>query len=66
MEPASASYETIGPSEPSVHDWRVFQLRRLGVPGVLAEICADEVDWHQLARLVRSGCPLKLALRILR
>jgi hypothetical protein len=30
----------------------------------LAEIYADRIDWHQIARLVRRGCPPALALRI--
>jgi hypothetical protein len=25
---------------------------------------ADHIDWHQVARLVRHGCPPGLALRI--
>jgi len=48
----------------SVHDWRVSQLTHLGVPGPLAEVDADRVDWHQIARLVQRGCPPGLALRI--
>jgi hypothetical protein len=48
----------------SVHDWRVFQLMRLGIPGSLAELYADQIDWHQIARLVQRGCPPRLALRI--
>ena len=32
----------------------------------LAEIYADHVDWHQVARLVQRGCPARLALRIVR
>ena len=47
-----------------VHNWRVSQLTRLGIPGSLAEIYADHVDWHQVARLVRHGCPPRLALSI--
>jgi hypothetical protein len=47
-----------------VHNWRVSQLTRLGVPGSLAEIYADRIDWHQVARLVQHGCPARLALRI--
>ena len=46
------------------HNWRVSQLKRLGVPGPLAEIYADRIDWHQMARLVRCGYPPRLALRI--
>jgi hypothetical protein len=47
-----------------VHDWRVARLTRLGVPGSLAEVYADRLDWHQVARLVQRGCPPRLALRI--
>ena len=49
-----------------VHDWRVSQLTRLGIPWGLAEIYADRVDWHQVAQLVQRGCPARLALRIVR
>jgi hypothetical protein len=48
----------------SVHNSRVSQLVRLGIPGMLAEIYADRIDWHQIARLVRRGCPALLALQI--
>jgi hypothetical protein len=33
-------------------------------PALLAEVTADQVDWHQVASLVRRGCPPQLALRI--
>lgn len=56
--------DVIGHDDSSVHDWRVAQLTRLGVPGTLADIYADQIDWHQIARLVRRGCPPTLALRI--
>jgi len=46
------------------HDWRVSQLKRVGVPVAMAESYADRVDWHQVARLVQAGCPPRLALRI--
>ena len=49
-----------------MHNWRVSQLTRLGIPGPLAEISADRIDWHQVARLVQRGCPPQLALRIVR
>src|SRR5207244_2075589 len=42
-------------SEPSVHNWRASQLKRLGISGTLAEIYADCVDWHQIAWLVQHG-----------
>jgi len=49
-----------------VHDWRVERLTRIGVPGALAEVYADHLDWHEVARLVQRGCPPQLALRIAR
>jgi hypothetical protein len=49
-----------------VHEWRVAQLVSLGLPRSVAEAAADEVDWYQMAALVRRGCPPWLALRILR
>ena len=49
-----------------VHDWRVERLTRIGVPGALAEVYADRLDWHEVARLVQRGCPPQLALRIAR
>jgi hypothetical protein len=64
MEPSIAGLEAIGHDESPVRNWRVSQLERLGVPGPLAEIYADRIDWHQIARLVRRGCPPGLALRI--
>jgi hypothetical protein len=62
--PADSSHETIGRDERPVHDWRAGQLTRLGIPGPLAEAVADRVDWHQIAALIRRGCPPRLALRI--
>ncbi len=66
MERLATGCEAIDRDEMLVHDWRVSQLTRLGVPWVLAEICADRIDWHQVARLVERGCPPGLALRIVR
>jgi hypothetical protein len=48
----------------SVHNRRVWQLTRLGIPSTLADVYADRMDWHQIARLVQRGCPPRLALRI--
>jgi len=42
--------EATGHDGPLVHEWRAAQLRRLGVPGPLAEVYADRLDWHQVAR----------------
>jgi hypothetical protein len=64
MGPLITRHDAIDHDESSVHNWRAFQLKRLGMPGPLAEIYADRIDWHQIARLVQHGCPLRLALRI--
>jgi hypothetical protein len=64
--PTISDHETIDHEEYLVHEWRVTQLKRLGIPGPLAEADADNVDWHQIAKLVRRGCPPRLALRIVR
>jgi hypothetical protein len=44
-----ACHEAINDSEDLVHQWRVTQLTRLGIPGPLPEAEADHVDWHQIA-----------------
>jgi hypothetical protein len=64
MEMTATGQQSMDRETQSVHDWRVFQLIRLGIPGSLAEIYADQIDWHQIARLVQRGCPPRLALRI--
>jgi hypothetical protein len=65
MEPLTTDHCVVD-DEVVVHNWRVSQLTRLGIPGSLAEIYADRIDWHQVARLVQHGCPPRLALRIVR
>jgi len=65
MEPAITGHEAADHDDLPVHNWRVARLTRLGVPGPLAEVHADHLDWHQIARLVHRGCPPRLALRIL-
>ena len=64
MEPPITGQSLIDHEAASVHHWRASQLKRLGFPGPLAEVYADHIDWHQIARLVQHGCPLRLALRI--
>jgi hypothetical protein len=59
-------HKLIDTDDSIVHDWRVTQLRRLGVPAALAEVDADYADWHQVARLVQRGCSPQLAVRIVR
>lgn len=49
MEPHS-SRGAIGPDELLAHNWRVWQLTRLGIPGPLAEAYADRTARHQVAR----------------
>ena len=68
MEPTSTiiRHEAIDPDELLVHEWRVAQLKRLGIPGPVADAAADHVDWHQIAALVKRGCPPQLALDIVR
>jgi hypothetical protein len=58
------THEAVQDEDLLVHDWRVDRLTRLGVPGSLAQVYADRLDWHQVARLVQRGCPPRLALRI--
>ena len=64
LRPAAVGQEAMDREERSVYDWRVSQLTRLGIPGPSAEVYADRIDWHQIARLVQRGCPPQLVLRI--
>jgi hypothetical protein len=64
MELTATGQQDVDREKRLVHDWRLSQLMRLGIPGSLAEIYADRIDWHQIARLVQRGCPARLALRI--
>ena len=64
MESTVTSREMIDQSESHVHRWRVSRLKGLGISEPWAEVYADQLDWHQVARLVRHGCPPWLALRI--
>jgi hypothetical protein len=63
---AVVGQEAIDLESQLVHEWRVTRLTGLGIPRPMAEVDADNVDWHQIARLVRRGCPPMLALRIVR
>ena len=64
--PARPGHEAIDHGDLLVHEWRVTQLTRLGIPWSLAHAAAGYVDWHQVARLVHRGCPPRLALQIVR
>jgi hypothetical protein len=48
----------------AVHAWRVNRLAGLGLARPMAEAVADRVDWHEVAELVRRGCPATLAVAI--
>jgi len=62
---AIAGHEDIDPKNDAVHAWRVGRLTSLGVAWLAAEAAADRVDWHEVARLVKLGCPASLALAII-
>jgi hypothetical protein len=64
--PARPRHEAIDDDDLLVHEWRVTQLTRLGIPWSVAQAFAGHVDWHQVAALVRRGCPPRLALQIVR
>jgi len=69
MEPLTIALDELDQGSPElrrVRTWRVERLQNLGLPFVLAESLADQVDWHALADLVDQGCPLHLALEIVR
>jgi hypothetical protein len=61
---AVAPHEDIARENNAVHAWRVRQLIRLGLAPPVAENVADKVDWHDVAKLVRRGCPASLAVAI--
>jgi len=64
MNPAITGRTAAEDEDLLVHDWRVARLTQFGIPLSLAEVYADRIDWHQVARLVQRGCPPRLALRI--
>ena len=47
-----------------MHAWRVTRLAALGLAMPVAEAVADRVDWHDVAKLTRRGCPIGLAIMI--
>jgi hypothetical protein len=61
-----ACHEAINDGEGLVQQWRVTQLKRLGILGPLAQAEADHVGWHQITRLVQRGCAPALAVRVAR
>jgi hypothetical protein len=61
---AATPHEDIDPETGAVHEWRVKRLAGLGLAWPVAEAIADQVDWHEVARLVQRGCPASLAVAI--
>jgi hypothetical protein len=61
---AAAPHEEVDPEIWAIHEWRVSRLAGLGLARPVAEAVADRVDWHEVASLVRRGCPASLALAI--
>jgi hypothetical protein len=62
--PVRPRHEAIDHDDLLVREWRVTQLTRLGVPWSLAQAAAGHADWHQVAKLVRRGCPPRFVLQI--
>jgi hypothetical protein len=62
------SADTFGRTEEEqlIHEWRTEQLELLGLSRIVAEAFASQVDWHEVANLVKRGCPADLALEIIR
>ena len=54
--------------EAAVFAWRELQFRGLGFTAEYAAAlaCCSDVDYHDVARLVRLGASVELAARILR
>ena len=58
---------TSAPPESPVRRWRREELQRAGYPATYAALLSnlEEIDLHVAVELVRKGCPLETALRIL-
>ena len=61
---AAAPAEDADPGTRAVHAWRVSRLTGHGLAWPVAEAVADRVDRHEIAKLVRRGCPASLAVAI--
>jgi hypothetical protein len=62
----SALREEFDVEDDTVLRWRVEQFRALGFDDIAAPLLgACRIDLHKARMLVRSGCPLHLAVRIL-
>ena len=54
---APARPETIEHDERPVHQWRMAQLARLGIPRPLDDAVADHVDWDEIAAPCSVAAP---------
>ena len=65
MPPVAEATKT-SPENP-VRRWRREELQRAGYPATYAALLSnlEEIDLHVAVELVRKGCPLETALRIL-
>jgi hypothetical protein len=66
MEPAVTGHERISHDDLLVHNWRVSRLTRLGIPGPIAEVYADHLDWHQMLVQGVWGGAMEEERRVLR
>jgi hypothetical protein len=57
MEPTTTCHQATDHGESPVHNSRVSQLKRLGIPGTLAEINADRITWHHRRAAHTVVCP---------
>ena len=48
-----------------VHNWRIH-VKATRDPRVAGRGLCNRLDWHELAHLVQRGCPVMLAVRIIR
>ncbi len=66
MQPVAEVTKTEPPENP-VRRWRREELQRAGYPATYAALLSnlEEIDLHVAVELVRRGCPLETALRIL-
>jgi len=53
----SPAHEAAGDEKLLVHNWRVARLTGLGIPGPLAEVDADHLDWHQAPGWCSAAVP---------
>jgi hypothetical protein len=64
-EPSDEVREAAAAAEDAVFKWRLDQLTALGVPVVDALALASRADSpHQVRTLLRSGCDVGMAVRI--